>query len=271
MVISVLFPYFDKNKFFLPLTQIIGHYLYRKLSAEPRPTPSGLVMFPMLPDTLGTAAFMKAANWVKMSDGKSFITLINSARQDSGKLENFKILMQNWGYQGGMMASEIDDAETLSLAAESGYTTCGAGGFYGDSVKVWNTDKKYHPPSMAVKVVKVEYCIHKGEEHLYRELYFPHINISYNNDDTFHVKGFPIKVGDPENMDNAALAEGKLSLDKTLPADLIEAIKCWVSYRRVLAFDNKDDDTIRKSSLNIETFMETRFQPITSNLGEIRD
>ncbi len=269
MVISILFPYFDKNKFFLPLTQIIGHYLYRQLSAAPRPTPAGVVLFPMLPDTLGTAAFMKAANWVKF-DGESFIKKINSARQDSGKLENFLTLMEEWGYLLGKMASEIDDAETLLNAMILGYTTSGAGGFFGDSVKVWNPDKKYHPPSMAVKAVKVEYCVPEAEEQLYRELYFPHINITYNGDRTYHVKGFPIKVGDPENMENAALAEGKLSLDKTLPADLIEAIKCWVSYRRVRAFKHDDDEIIRAAELPINTFIGADNIPITTNLAAIR-
>jgi len=258
-----------KINFFLPLTQIIGHYLYRQLSAAPRPLPYGVVQFPMLPDTLGTAAFMKAANWVKV-DGESFIKKINSARQDSGKLENFLTLMNDWDYTLGKMASEIDDAETLLKAMVLGYTTSGAGGFFGDSVKVWNPDKKYHPPSMAVKAVKVEYCVPEAEEQLYRELYFPHINITYNGDGTYHVKGFPIKVGDPENMENAALAEGKLSLDKTLPADLIEAIKCWVSYRRVRAFKHDDDKNIREANLNIKTFIGENNIPITTNLATIR-
>ncbi len=57
-------------------------------------------MFPMLPDTLGTAAFMKAANLVKMSDGKPFIDLINSARQDSGSLSDFLALMVLGNYKG---------------------------------------------------------------------------------------------------------------------------------------------------------------------------
>jgi hypothetical protein len=55
-----------------------------------------------------------------------------------------------------------------------------------------------------------------------------------------------------------------------LPADLIEAIKCWVSYRRVRAFKHDDDDAIRAASLNIETFIGKDNIPITTNLATIR-
>jgi hypothetical protein len=321
MVISVLFPYFDKNKYDLPLTQIIGHELYRDLSAVPRPTPTGF-MFPMLPDTLGTAAFMKAANWVKapkpavsaqsaepaasaqsaepvasaqsaepVASAQSakpavsaqsaepaasaqsveyvpFIQLINSARQDSGKLENFLKIMNEWGYVGGKMASEIDNTETLLKATELGFTTSGAGGFFGDSAKVWNSILS--SPSMAVKAVNVEYCVPKEEYKFYKDLYFPHITIEAI-DGVFHVKGFPIKVGDPEDMTKPALAEGKLSLDKTLPQEFIEVIKCWVSNRRVRAFSTKDDESIRKDNkLDITLFTGVNLKPSAENLAVIR-
>jgi hypothetical protein len=293
MVISVLFPYFDKNKYNLPLTQIIGHELYRKHSAVPRPLPSKAIMFPMLPDTLGTAAFMKAAYWVKVPKPEEpvapkpvvsaqsaepvasaqsvefvpFIKLINSARQDSGKLENFLKIMDEWGYVGGKMASEIDNTETLAKATELGFTTYGAGGFFGDSGKVWNSTLS--SPSMAVKAVNVEYCV-KGEEYqFYKDLYFPHITIE-PRDGILHVKGFPIKVGDPEDMTKPALAEGKLSLDKTLPQEFIEVIKCWVSNRRVRAFIDKDNDSIKKEpGLPIEKIM--TLIPREDILREIRE
>ena len=268
MVISVLFPYFDDNKYELPLTQIIGHELYRTLSAVPRPTPSGAIMFPMLPDTLGTAAFMKAANWVK-KDGQPFISLINSARQDSGKLPNFLTLMTQWNYNLGKMASEIDDTETLLNATGLGYTTSGAGGFYGDSVKVWNPDKQYQPPSMAVKAVNVEYCVPEAEKKFYEGLNFPHITIINKSDNTGHVKGYPIKVGDPEDIEKPALAEGKLSLDKTLPAETIEAIKNWVSARRVQAFKNLNNDKIRSDHLDIGSFTGYNLTPKSENFKSV--
>ena len=271
MVISVLFPYFDKNKYELPLTQIIGHELYRVLSANTRPTPSGVIMFPMLPDTLGTAAFMKAANWVKMPDNSSFISKITSARQDSGKLENFKKLMENWDYKQGMMASEIDNTETLLKATILGYTTSGAGGFYGDSVKVWNSSVS--SPSMAVKAVNVEYCVPEVEKQYYQGLEFPHIIITDKQDNSGHVKGYPIKVGDPEDMADPALADGKLSLDKTLPADLIKSIKSWVSKRRVRAFSNINDDNVNiknvDTRLDITLFTGDKLTPTPEFLATI--
>lgn len=268
MVISVLFPYFDKNKFDLPLTQIIGHELYRFLSAVPRPTPLGMVMFPMLPDTLGTAAFMKAANLVKMSDGKSFISLITSARQDSGKLEDFLKLMTDWAYSGEKMASKIDNTEILLKAARLGYSTFGADDFFGDSAKVWNPCLS--SPYMAVNAVNVEYCIPRDEEQFYKDLDFPHIMVTSNSDGTFHVKGYPIKVGDPEDMTKPALAEGILSLDKTLLAKLIELIKKWVSDRRVRAFSSKDNVDIKAASLDITLFTGYNLKPTAANLAIIR-
>ena len=277
MVISVLFPYFDKNKYDLPLTQIIGHELYRQLSAVPRPTLAGVVMFPMLPDTLGTAAFMKAANWVKFANGTSFITSINSARQDSGKLENFKKLMEKWNYKNEdilkpMMASEIDNAETLLKATQNGYTTSGAGGFFGDSAKVWNPSLS--SPSMAVKAVNVEYCVPTDEKQFYEGLGFPHITIQPKDDGTGHVIGYPIKVGDPEDMTKPALAEGKLSLDKTLPEHHIEAIKTWVSNRRIRDFNNmnNDDENIKNAAkrLDITLFTGDNLKPTPGFLASIR-
>ncbi len=277
MVISVLFPYFDKNKYDLPLTQIIGHELYRVKSAMPRPGPAG-IMFPMLPDTLGTAAFMKAANWVKFANDTPFISSINSARQDSGKLENFKELMEKWNYKtdGGilkpMMASEIDNTRTLLDATERGYTTYGAGGLFGDSAKVWNPSLS--SPSMAVKAVNVEYCVPGDEKEFYEGLGFPHIIITNKGDGTGHVKGYPIKVGDPEDMTKPALAEGKLSLDKTLPAEHIESIKIWVSNRRIRAFRNmnNDDENIKNAAkrLDITSFTGDNLKPTPVFLASIR-
>jgi hypothetical protein len=272
MVISVLFPYFDKNKYELPLTQIIGHELYRILSADPRSSS----MFPMLPDTLGTAAFMKAANWVKTNKPDEpekeipFIDLINSARQDSGKLEDFLKLMKDWNYTKGMMASEIDNTEKLLKAKQLGYTTFGAGGFNGDSAKVWNPSLS--SPSMAVKAVNVEYCIPADENQFYFDLGFPHISSTDKGDGTFHVIGYPIKIGDPENMAEPALAEGKLSLDKTLPAYLIEIIKRWASDRRVRAFSNlnNDDKKIKADSLKITDFTGVNLTPTQGFLSSIR-
>ena len=271
MVISVLFPYYDVNRYELPLTQIIGHELYRRLSAVPRPGPAG-VMFPMLPDTLGTAAFMKAANWVKTKNPKNleeinpFINLINSARQDSGSLPDFLKLMNLGNYTLGKMASEIDNTDTLLKAKKLGFATAGAGGFYGDSGKVWNSHLS--STSMAVKAVNVEDCILASEKPFFEALGFPHITIKDNSDGTMHIKGYPIKVGDPEDMTKPALAEGKLSLDKTLSAETIERIKAWVSKRRVNAFNPENYEAIREDRLDIEKIM--TLVPTEEILSEIR-
>ena len=80
----------------------------------------------------------------------------------------------------------------------------------------------------------------ENKKQFYEELNFPHITIKDNEDKTVHIKGYPIKVGDPENMSSPALAEGKLSLDKTLSAALIERIKAWVSERRERAFNENN-------------------------------
>jgi hypothetical protein len=291
MVISVLLPMFDKNKYDLPLTQIIGHQLYWELSAKKR----SQAMFPMLPDTLGTAAFMKAATWVTVDAAPSagaapvqnaFLSLINNARQDSGTLENFKAIMVRFEYSKPMMASEIDNTSTLLEAAKLVYGTSGAGGFFGDSVKVWNSD--IPTASMAVKAVNVEFCIPKADKIYYAELCFPHITVSdkkvveggeqkvYG-----HIKGYPIKVGDPDNMKNAELAKGKLSLDKTLPAEQIDDIMKWVSKRRVRAFNFdeviKEADKIQLNKILIvdatigdEDLKDKLIMPTYENLSEIR-
>jgi hypothetical protein len=119
----------------------------------------------MLPDTLGTDAFMLAAKYIQV-DNEPFITKINKARQDSGTTEGFKKKMAIWKYKGELMASEIEDTNTLERANKQGYNTFGAGGFFGDSEKVWNVsidnqvsnapvNNKPFSASMAVKAIRV--------------------------------------------------------------------------------------------------------------------
>jgi hypothetical protein len=124
---------------------------------------------PMLPDTLGTYAFMKAASclWIhRMENGLCrddeapvrLLSVLSSARQDSGSLEEFKQVQPTFLLHRlmlltflqtleefkeythpslSMMASEIDDKESLHNAHSLGYKTYGTGGFMGDSEKVW--------------------------------------------------------------------------------------------------------------------------------------
>lgn len=222
MVTSILYPMFDNNKYKLPITQIFGHYMYYLLTAK-------RADIPMLPDTLGTPAFMKAATLVTV-DEKKFLEKIFSGRQDSGSLEDFMTIMTKFEYGKGKMASEIDDTLTLLKAAKLGYGSAGAGGFFGDSGKVWNKDLSN--PSMAVKAVRIEYDIPDNQIEYYRNLNFPHVKLTGK-----HVIGYPIKVGDPSSMSDPSLNKGKLSLDKNLDSSDIEAMKVWVSDRRVSAYN----------------------------------
>ena len=162
MVFMSLFPKLDANEECVPFSQTLAHYMYYRLVHQGRAGP-----MPMLPDTLGTAAFLKAAEAcsvtpmlngdVKHDCAKvSLLSVISSARQDSGQLRAFKGRIGQYQlFKGSMMASEIDCQEDLVEAADEGYATFGAGGFMGDNEKVWNvTDVKFSA-SMAVKAVRV--------------------------------------------------------------------------------------------------------------------
>jgi len=217
MVSSILYPQMDKNEQHLPLTQVLGHYMYMKLVWEK----GGKVgPMPMLPDTLGTRAFLRAANYVTV-DGKPFLDKISSARQDSGKLKDFVQNMKDFGYTRGMMASEIDDSSTLLEAANLEFASFGAGGFFGDSEKVWG-NKDAASNSMAVKAVRVSYT--KGAES-YDGI--PYIEVVGDT-----VTGYPVKIGDPKDGRDPRLTGGKLSIDKN-KIELVPAIKKYAEDVRV--------------------------------------
>ena len=155
MVISALYPELDIIR--PATTQIIGHYLYYKLSMHsngqllPGPVPA-------LPDTIGTNVFLNAAKSINIIDnskeiGKFFDKII-AFRQDSGKMKDFPIKVKNCGYNKGIMASEIENLKSVEDAKNNGYTTFGAGGFFGDSAKVW-THPEAHSNSMAAKAIRV--------------------------------------------------------------------------------------------------------------------
>ena len=173
MVLSTLLPDIDTT---YPLTQLVGHYLYYLKSL-----PGGFIenksIMPMLPDTLGTESFVRVASLINVPikhklnynstknnriNGTQirFLDIIGSARQDSGRLEDFVKIMDKYKFQGSIMASEIDDFGTLvevSMIKRSNgdyaYKTFGAGGFFGDSEAAWN--KSIKNISMAVKAVRV--------------------------------------------------------------------------------------------------------------------
>jgi hypothetical protein len=161
MVFMCLYPELDQNSEGIQFSQVLAHYIYYKLVHQGFAGP-----MPMLPDTLGTPAFLKAANntlVTPMLNGvpqihhqEPFLKFINSARQDSGTIDGFKRMLQAYpAYKGSMMASEISKKEDLEKARDEGYTTFGAGGFMGDSETVWPVTEGTFNASMAVKAVRV--------------------------------------------------------------------------------------------------------------------
>jgi len=160
---QALFAKFDlspQNPEFLPLSACISTYLYYSTAHR-----GGAGPMPMLPDTLGTESFLKAAAAFMvhpMKDGKmdttqwvSLLSLMTSARQDSGKLKTFNEILEKYGCKCGLFASEIDELKTLLEAYALGYKFFGAGGALGDSEKVWDvTGEKAFSASMAVKIVR---------------------------------------------------------------------------------------------------------------------
>ena len=164
MLAQSLYAWLDKhagNPEHLPLSACVSTYLYYLTAHQGISGP-----MPMLPDTLGSRSFCKAAACFMvhpMKDGVldtstwvSLLSLINSARQDSGDLSEFAQTVHQYGFKGGLMASEIDDADKLIQASKVGYGTYGAGGFMGDSEKPWDvTGEPAFSASMAVKVIRV--------------------------------------------------------------------------------------------------------------------
>ncbi len=215
MVTSVLFPQLDYNNHGLPITQILGHYLYYKLIGEK----TGMPM-PMLPDTIGTRAFMLAANCVKVNNNIDFIDLVKTARQDSGSLTYFKQIVESFGFNGPIMASEIDTTSTLLMAANLQYSSFGAGGFFGDSEKVWS-DKSVSSNSMAAKAIRVQYTNIDNNHSNYH-------NVPYIKRFPSYIIGYPVKIGDPTSASNIELTGCKLSLDKNLDPSILEEIKQYL-------------------------------------------
>jgi len=158
MVISTLFPEIDKG---YPLTQVLNHYLYYRFAT--------LDAIPMLPDTLSTPAFMKIASMIEIknkNDSSSipFLSIISSARQDSGDVNTFVDYLRPYNlspnnnlkstFFNNIMASEIDDIDTLKkVYGIPNYNKFGAGGLFGDGVNAWN--KSVKNISMAVKATRV--------------------------------------------------------------------------------------------------------------------
>jgi hypothetical protein len=173
---------------------------------------------PMLPDTLGTESFLRAANVIKIlsNDKNSFkplLEMIKSARQDSGELNDFKALMDKYNYTGGKMASEIDNIPDFNEAQSLGYGLAGVGGALGDSEKAWNTTggSKF-TASMAVKAVRVFF------------------------DGKLNENSYPVKTGDGGAV--------KVTADTTLD---VEKYKSYVNNANEVREVNKYSDIIFKT------------------------
>jgi len=246
MFAQAAFPQLDVNNELFPMTQVLGHYLYNKLTWEKTRGP-----VPMLPDTLGTPAFLNAANYIKNDDNTPFLNKITAARQDSGDLGLFREYLIKAGYfertpPPSMMASEIDNTEKLYEATTLGslpssitpYASFGAGGFFGDSVSAF--DKGLSSLSMAVKIVRVVYEEKPATIEALRQSksiqidtginFLPHIIIDETTTTTT-VTGYPIKIGDISKEDDYSLS-GKLSLDKNLTDVIRENIKKYAQLVR---------------------------------------
>jgi nicotinic acid phosphoribosyltransferase len=168
MVLASLFSQLDKIQAGVPFSQALSHALYYTLVHQGHPA-----QMPMLTDTLGSQACMLAlaSSWLqKMENGAQtgdtirLLSVMTSARQDSGELDAFKTLMDLYksspeGLMNpnlGMMASEIDDSPTMKKAHDLGYLLYGSGGYLGgDSEKAWRTTINWFSASIAVKAVRV--------------------------------------------------------------------------------------------------------------------
>ncbi|CAE7437387.1 unnamed protein product [Symbiodinium natans] len=183
----------------LPMSQAVGHALYFLCSR-----PQGDVrdaarkaLMPMLPDTLGTRSFLRTVSQLTVPQGphkgEPLLSVIGAARQDSGSLEAFAAVVKEFGFKGGLMASEVEVPQNLLDASALGYTTFGAGGFFGDSEKAW--DKNGSNISMAIKVLVV------------------HVNGERTAVD-------PVKTGDPSKG-----GEGKFEADGLMSVERLDALK----------------------------------------------
>lgn len=143
-------------------SQILGHLLYKYLSA-------GKTATPMLTDTVGTRSFLETAKQLKDGEKAALCSFV-SARQDSGKLAEYVKIMKYYVKKAscekvpGFMASEIDERDDdFKLAMELDYELAGVGGALGDSEKIDTElvlgkpfDKNVHfAASEAAKITRV--------------------------------------------------------------------------------------------------------------------
>mmetsp|Transcript_40371 Transcript_40371/g.72494 ORF Transcript_40371/g.72494 Transcript_40371/m.72494 type:complete len:569 (+) Transcript_40371:85-1791(+) len=224
MVLSGILGEID-DKAGMPLSQVVGHTLYFLLSRPQGDVqePARKPMMPMLPDTLGTVAFMRTAELLKVPagvhKGEPVLSIIGAARQDSGTLDAYAKIMKEFSFTGGLMASEIEVAQNLLDAKANGYSTFGAGGFFGDSEKAWNETGSNI--SMAIKVL----CVYVAQERTAVD---------------------PVKTGDPTGG-----GEGKFEADGLISPERLSNLKSRVQrlQKAEAALSSEDLQKIFESSL----------------------
>lgn len=281
MVASVLYSHLDLNPEYLPLSQIIVDYLYYLLVWKKT---KGLA--PALPDTVGSIAFMKAAEFVRfgpsvtkkdtaekvIDSNPTLKDLIGLPRQDSGSLTDFLQVMEEFGFKGLKMASEIDSASTLFEASELKYFCYGAGGFFGDSEKVWNPSTRSSKLAMAVKPTRVICTPLLTDLNKLTEL--PYIEVL--SGDT--ILGYPVKTGDAVKITNDMLKTtniigsgilkedqiAKISIDRNLPQKKLNDIINYVLRRKGEVESRVDGKLVRYNEhpINISTIFD-----VTSGIG----
>lgn len=142
MTLATLYPELDDPQIGFVGSQLLGHILYSILSG-------GNGKVPLLSDTVGTANFLKTACALMLPEflrGKgetNCFTRFSAARQDSGELEDYKLLMMMYSALSKrdncpmLMASEIDDRDLDFIKAILlGIQLAGVGGALGDSEKI---------------------------------------------------------------------------------------------------------------------------------------
>ena len=142
MTLAALYPELDAPATGFVGSQLLGHMLYSEISG-------GNGEVPLLSDTVGTANFLKTAcalqipGFLRKGSETNCLHRFLAARQDSGKLHDYKLLMMIYSLLSDratcpmLMASEIDD-RTLDFirAILLGIQLAGVGGALGDSEKI---------------------------------------------------------------------------------------------------------------------------------------
>ena len=222
MTLATLYPQLDDHETGFVGTQLLGHILYSLISG-------GNGKVPLLSDTVGTANFLKTACALNLpdflkGDGESnCLTRFSAARQDSGELEHYKLLMMVYSALSGrttcpmLMASEIDDRDLDFIKAILlGFQLAGVGGALGDSekidaLKVFGKEFKCriegHDGMKQEELDKALAALPEKDLHFAASMAVKIVCVFVDGDDGVEAR-YTLKTGD---------AEGKLTIDPAAP------------------------------------------------------